>query len=401
MREFVWKARTLRGEVQNRLISARHERDVIGELRRRRLIVVSIRQKSKDITLPKIGTGVKRKDLVVFGRQFATMINSGLPLIQCLEILGDQVENPHLARIIQEVSSDVEAGNTLSDSLAKHDRVFTPLFVNMVAAGEAGGILDRVLYRLAEYLEKSNNIRRKVKGALIYPGVVISIAIIVTIFLLVFVIPTFAKLFESSGLNLPLPTRFTIAASNFMMAAWPLLLILSIASVVGLRRYYRTDRGEYRIDNLLLKIPHLGELLRKASIARFSRTLGTLLSSGVPILDAMEITATTSGNRVIQEAVMQSRSSIATGDTISEPLGKSTVFPPMVVQMIRVGEETGEMDNMLDKIADFYEEEVDVAVETLTSVLEPILIVGIGMIVGGMVVSMYLPIFRLASAIGG
>ncbi len=401
MREFVWKARTLRGEVQDGVISARHERDVIGELRRRRLIVVSIRQKSKDLTLPKIGTGVKRKDLVVFSRQFATMINSGLPLIQCLEILGEQVENPHLGRIILGVSSDVEAGNTLSDSLAKHDRVFTPLFINMVAAGEAGGILDRVLYRLAEYLEKSNNIRRKVKGALIYPGVVISIAIIVTIFLLVFVIPTFAKLFESSGLNLPLPTRFTIAASNFMMAAWPLLLILSIASVVGLRRYYRTDRGEYRIDKLLLKIPHLGELLRKASIARFSRTLGTLLSSGVPILDAMEITATTSGNRVVQEAVLQSRSSIATGDTISDPLGKSTVFPPMVVQMIRVGEETGEMDNMLDKIADFYEEEVDVAVETLTSVLEPILIVGIGMIVGGMVVSMYLPIFRLATAIGG
>lgn len=401
MREFVWKARTLQGEVQNGIISARHERDVIGELRRRRLIVLSIRQKAKDVTLPRIGTGVKRKDLVVFSRQFATMINSGLPLIQCLEILGSQVENPNLARIIQEVCSDVEAGNTLSDSLAKHEKVFTPLFINMVAAGEAGGILDRVLFRLAEYLEKSNSIRRKVKGAMVYPAVVMSIAIIVTIFLLVFVIPTFAKLFESSGLSLPLPTRVTIAASNFMMAAWPFLLIMTIVAVVGLRRYHRTDRGEYRIDSLLLKIPHLGELLRKAAIARFSRTLGTLLSSGVPILDAMEITATTSGNRVIQEAVMSSRSSIASGDTISEPLGKSAVFPPMVVQMIRVGEETGEMDNMLNKIADFYEDEVDVAVETLTSVLEPILIVGIGFIVGGMVISMYLPIFRLATAIGG
>jgi len=401
MREFVWKARTLRGEVQGGVISARHERDVIGQLRRRRLIVLSIRQKSKDVTLPTIGTGVKRKDLVVFSRQFATMINSGLPLIQCREILGNQVENPRLARIIQEVSSDVEAGNTLSDALARHERIFTPLFINMVAAGEAGGILDRVLYRLAEYLEKSNSIRRKVQGALIYPAVVVSIAIIVTVFLLVFVIPTFAQLFESSGLDLPLPTRFTIAASNFMMTMWPWILTLCVGLVTALRRYYRTDRGEYRIDSLILKIPQLGELLRKASIARFSRTLGTLLSSGVPILDAMEITATTSGNRVIQEAVMSSRTSIATGDTISEPLGKSTVFPPMVVQMIRVGEETGEMDNMLNKIADFYEDEVDVAVETLTSVLEPILIVGIGMIVGGMVISMYLPIFRLASAIGG
>ena len=401
MREFVWKARTLRGEIQGGVITARHERDVIGQLRRRRLIVLSIRRKSKDVTLPTIGSGVKRKDLVVFSRQFATMINSGLPLVQCLDILGNQVENPRLARIIQEVSSDVEAGNNLSDSLARHPRIFTPLFINMVAAGEAGGILDRVLYRLAEYLEKSNGIRRKIKGALIYPLVVMTIAVLVTVFLLVFVIPTFAQLFESAGMDLPLMTRFTIALSNFMMTSWPWLLGVFGLVVAALRRYYHTDRGEYRIDSLVLKIPHIGELLRKASIARFSRTLGTLLSSGVHILDAMEITATTSGNRVIQEAVMSSRASIASGDTISEPLGKSDVFPPMVVHMIRVGEETGEMDNMLNKIADFYEEEVDVAVETLTSVLEPILIVGIGIIVGGMVISMYLPIFRLASAIGG
>ena len=401
MRDFVWKARTLGGEIQGGVVTARHERDVIGQLRRKRLIVLSIRPKSRDVTLPTIGSGVKRKDLVVFSRQFATMINSGLPLIQCLEILGGQVENKHLARIVQEVSSDVEAGNTLSYSLAKHPKVFTSLFTNMVSAGEAGGILDRVLYRLADYLEKNNSVRRKVKGALIYPAVVLFVAICVTIFLLVFVIPTFAQLFESSGLDLPFLTRFTIAASDFMMVAWPWLLALISALVVVARRYYRTDKGQYRIDKLALKLPSIGELLRKASIARFSRTLGTLLGSGVAILDAMQITASTSGNRVIQDAVMSARSSIATGDTISEPLEKSSVFPPMVVHMIRVGEETGSMDNMLNKIADFYEEEVDVAVETLTSILEPILIVGIGLIVGGMVISMYLPIFRLASAIGG
>ena len=401
MREFVWKARTLRGEIQGGVITARHERDVIGRLRRRRLIVLSIRQKSRDVTLPKIGSGVKRKDLVIFSRQFATMINSGLPLIQCLEILSSQVENRHLARIVQEVSSDVEAGSTLSDSMAKHQRVFSPLFINMVAAGEAGGILDRVLYRLADYLEKSNNIRRKVKGALVYPAVVMSVAVCVTLFLLVFVIPTFAQLFESSGLDLPLPTRITIAASAFVMKAWPWLLTGLVLLIGGLQRYYRTEKGEYRIDKIMLGVPKIGELLRKASIARFSRTLGTLLSSGVSILDAMEITATTSGNRVIQEAVISSRSSIASGNTISEPLSKMDIFPPMVVDMIRVGEETGKLDGMLGKIADFYEEEVDVAVETLTSILEPVLIVGIGLIVGGMVISMYMPIFRLASAIGG
>jgi type IV pilus assembly protein PilC len=401
MREYIWRARTLGGEIQSGVVTARHERDVIGQLRRKRLIVMTIREKSKEVTLPTLGTGVKRKDLVIFSRQFATMINSGLPLIQCLEILGGQMENKHLAKIVHEVSSDVEAGNTLSDALTKHQRVFSPLFTNMVAAGEAGGILDKVLYRLADYLEKSNNIHRKVKGALIYPAVVMSIAALVTIFLLVFVIPTFAQLFESSGLELPMLTRVTIGMSNFMMHSWYWLLAGFVGLVIGVRKYYLTDRGEYNIDKLMLKIPSLGELLRKASIARFSRTLGTLLGSGVAILDAMEITATTSGNRVVQEAIMDSRSSIATGDTISEPLGKSSIFPPMVVQMIRVGEETGRLDSMLAKIADFYEEEVDVAVETLTSILEPVLIVGIGFIVGGMVVSMYLPIFRLANAIGG
>jgi len=401
MKEFVWKARTLRGEIQGGVISARHERDVIGQLRRKRLVVLSIRAKSKDVTLPTIGSGVKKKDLVVFSRLFATMINSGLPLIQCLDILGSQIENKHLARIVQEVGSDVEAGNTLSGALGKHLRVFNPLFINMVSAGEAGGILDRVLYRLADYLEKSNSVRRKVKGALIYPAVVMTIALSVTIFLLVFVIPTFAQLFESSGLNLPLPTRITIGMSSFMMDAWPWLMGLLVALIAGFRRYYKTKKGEYKVDKLMLRLPAIGELLRKASISRFSRTLGTLLNSGVAILDAMEITATTSGNRVVQEAVMESRSSIATGDTISEPLGKSNVFPPMVVHMIRVGEETGQLDEMLGKIADFYEDEVDVAVETLTSILEPVLIVGIGLLVGGMVISMYLPIFRLASAIGG
>jgi type IV pilus assembly protein PilC len=401
MREFVWKARTLKGEIQGGVVTARHERDVIGQLRRKRLIVLSIRPKSRDVTLPTLGTGVKRKDMVVFSRQFATMINSGLPLIQCLEILGKQVENKHLAKVVQEVSSDVEAGNTLSDSLAKHPKVFTPMFINMVSAGEVGGILDRVLHRLAEYIEKSNNVRRKVKGALIYPAVVMFIAICVTIFLLVFVIPTFAQLFESSGLDLPFMTRFTISASHFMMTAWPWILTFVTGLIYALRKYYKTPKGQLRIDNFSLKLPGIGELLRKASIARFSRTLGTLLGSGVAILDAMEITATTSGNRVIQEAVMTARSSIATGDTISEPLSKSSVFPLMVVHMIRVGEETGNMDDMLNKIADFYEEEVDVAVETLTSIIEPVLIVGIGLIVGGMVISMYLPIFRLASAIGG
>ncbi len=398
MSEYVWRARTLQGDIQTGELDAESEGAVVGQLRKRRLVVLSVRPKPKDIKFS-MGERVGIKDLVIFTRQFATMINAGLPLVQSLDILGQQTEKKTFADRIKQILSDVEAGNTLADSLKRHPKLFSELYVNMVAAGEAGGILDVILLRLAEYMEKAEKLRRKVKGAMVYPATVLGFASIAIAILLIFVIPTFAGFFTGAGVALPLPTRIVIAASHFMVSYWWAVLIGAGAVIYMIRRWKATAAGGLVFDGFLLKVPILGTVVRKSAIARFSRTLGTLTASGVPILEGLQITAKTSGNKVVENAVLESRVSIAGGDTISEPLKKSAVFPPMVVQMINVGEQTGGLDEMLNKVADFYDSEVDSAVDAMTSVLEPIMIVFLGIVVGGMVVAMYLPIFDIIKTV--
>jgi type IV pilus assembly protein PilC len=327
------------------------------------------------------------------------MINAGLPLVQALDILAKQSENKVLQEITRAVVFDVESGHTVADALGKHPKAFSDLYVNMVAAGEAGGILDTILMRLATFMEKNDALVRKVKGAMTYPAVIMSVAAIAIMVLLIFVIPVFESMFASVGLALPLPTRIVIGASKFLQGYWWAMIIGLVGSTYMLKQYYATSDGKLRIDRLMLSLPVLGDVLRKSAVSRFTRTLGTLISSGVSILDGLEITAKTAGNRVIQDAIMASRASIAGGDTISAPLQKSAVFPPMVISMIAVGEQTGGLDEMLSKIADFYDEEVDAAVSTLLSLLEPIMIVFLGVVVGGMVVAMYLPIFDMINAV--
>jgi len=373
--------------------------EVIAFIRKNRMILVSVREQSAQMRLPVFKKGVKTRDVVIFTRQFATMINAGLPLVQSLTILAQQTENKTLKEVTKAVVYDVEAGNTLADALGKHPKAFTDLYVNMVAAGEAGGILDTILLRLATFLEKNDALVRKVKGAMVYPAVIISVAIIAIAVLLVFVIPTFSSMFASVNMELPLPTRVVIGASKVLTRYWWMVLLGLAAVVFALRSYYATPNGKKAIDGLLLKAPVVGDLLRKSAVSRFTRTLGTLISSGVSILDGLEITAKTAGNRVIHDAVMQSRQSIAGGETIAGPLQSSGVFPPMVISMISVGEQTGGLDEMLTKIADFYDSEVDVAVSALLSLMEPIMIVVLGVIVGGMVVAMYLPIFDMVNAV--
>ena len=373
--------------------------EVIAFIRKNRMILVSVREAPTQLSFKMPGAGVKTRDVVIFTRQFSTMINAGLPLVQSLSILAQQTENKTLKDITRAVVYDVEAGNTLADALAKHPKAFSGLYVNMVAAGEAGGILDTILMRLATFLEKNDALVRKVKGAMVYPAVIITVAIIAVAVLLVFVIPTFSSMFASVNMELPLPTRIVIGASDFLTRFWWAIILGGILLVLGFRSYYGTPNGRKNIDGLLLRAPVLGDLLRKSAVSRFTRTLGTLISSGVSILDGLEITAKTAGNRVVHDAVMQSRQSIAGGETIAGPLQASGVFPPMVISMISVGEQTGGLDEMLTKIADFYDAEVDVAVSALLSLMEPIMIVVLGVIVGGMVVAMYLPIFDMVNAI--
>jgi type IV pilus assembly protein PilC len=395
---YVYKARTVAGESQSGEINASTEADVVGQLRRRRLVVVSVKEKPKEIKIP-LGRRIKTKDLVLFTRQFATMINAGLPLVQSLDILATQQPNKRAADKIRTVLNDVESGSTLADALGRHKDFFSDIYVNMVAAGEAGGILDVILLRLAEYLEAAEKLRRKVRGAMFYPATVLSFAGLAIAVLLIFVIPTFAGFFESANVPLPLPTRFVMGLSDFLITWWWAVLCALIGIGWLIRAYRQTPDGRLATDKLLLRIPVLGAVLRKASIARFSRTLGTLVQSGVPILDGLEITARTAGNRVVEDAIMRSRASIAGGETIAEPLKRSDVFPPMVVQMINVGEQTGGLDDMLGKIADFYDEEVEASVAALTSIIEPVMIVFLGAIVGGMVVAMYLPIFDIIKTV--
>src|SRR5438477_3621462 len=401
MTVFQYTARTLKGDLVNDKIDLPSRDDVIAHLRKNRMVVVQVRAAPKEFKLSlKFGSGVKTRDVVVFTRQFATMINAGLPLVQALDILAQQTENKILADVTRQVVYDVESGHTLADALRKHPRAFSDLYVNMVAAGEAGGILDTILVRLAQFLEKNDAIVRKVKGAMVYPAVICSVAVIAVSVLLIFVIPTFQNMFASVNLELPLPTRIVIGMSNLLKNYWWALLGVIGFTVFGITRYYKTPAGRLQIDRLLLRMPVLGDVLRKSAVSRFTRTLGTLISSGVSILDGLEITARTAGNMVIHNAVMESRASIAGGETIAQPLAKSKVFPPMVISMIAVGEQTGGLDEMLSKIADFYDEEVDAAVSGLLSLLEPIMIVVLGVIVGGMVVAMYLPIFDMVNAAG-
>jgi type IV pilus assembly protein PilC len=372
--------------------------EVINYLRKNRMILVSVREAPKSINL-NFGGGIKTRDVVIFTRQFSTMINAGLPLVQSLNILAQQTENKALQTVTKAVVYDVEAGNTLADALDKHPKAFTKLYVNMVAAGEAGGILDTILMRLATFLEKNDALVRKVKGAMVYPAVIVSVAVIAIAVLLIFVIPTFASMFASVNMELPLPTRFVMGASDFLIRFWYFIIGGAVLLVFAFRQYYATADGRKQIDGAMLRAPVLGDLLRKSAVSRFTRTLGTLISSGVSILDGLEITAKTAGNRVIHDAVMQSRQSIAGGETIAGPLQDSKVFPPMVISMISVGEQTGGLDEMLSKIADFYDAEVDVAVSALLSLMEPIMIVVLGVVVGGMVVAMYLPIFDMVNAV--
>ncbi len=397
---FSYSARSVAGELTSGEINLPTKEEVFGWLVRQRLRPVSVRSKPKEMSFS-FGSGVKTREVVIFTRQFATMINAGLPLVQSLSILAEQTENKKFQGVISEVLHDIEAGQTLADSMRKHPKVFTELYVNMVAAGEAGGILDTILLRLAVFLEKNDALIRKIKGAMTYPAVMLFVVIGATTILLWKVVPVFATIFTDAGMALPTPTRVVLAISAFLQSYILYLFMGMIAGAFALKRYYGTDGGKLNIDRALLRFPVLGGLIRKSAVSRFTRTLGTLISSGVSILEGLEITARTSGNRVVHDAVMGSRASIAGGATIADPLRASGVFPPMVVQMINVGEQTGGLDDMLSKIADFYDDEVDAAVTALTSILEPVMIVIMGVVIGGMVVAMYMPMFDMINTVQG
>lgn len=399
---FIWKGRSPNGEILAGEYVTDNKQELVNYLRKRKIIITSLKQKSKNIDIPMPWANkISTKDLGVFTRQFATMINAGLPMVQCLDILASQLEKESFKKVVTTVTQDVEGGTTLAEALGKHPKVFSALYVNMVEAGEAGGILDLILGRLAVYLEKAEALARKVKSAMMYPAVVFFVAIGASVFMLMFIIPTFAKMFTDFGGDLPLPTKIVMGLSDFLRSKWWLLGAGITGAVIAFKRFYATEPGKLRIDAFALKAPVLGQVIRKAAIARFTRTLGTLVSSGVPILNGLDITARTAGNKVVERAIFSTRESISQGNTISEPLKQSKVFPPMVTQMIGVGEQTGALDEMLEKIANFYDDEVDSAVETLTSVIEPVMIVVMGTLVGGMLIAMYLPMFKLINVISG
>ncbi|MBI3596572.1 MAG: type II secretion system F family protein [Nitrospirae bacterium] len=401
MATFAWTGKTRQGAQQKGEIVAKTREEVIGLLRKQNILVTSIQQKAGALSI-KFGFGggsVTDKDIVVFTRQFATMIDAGLPLVQCLEILSTQTENKFLAKVVGEVRQEVESGSTYADALRKQPKAFDDLYVNMVAAGEAGGILDTILNRLAKHIEKAAKLKKQIKSAMVYPLTIMGVAVIIVAILMIWVIPVFAKMFSDFGGVLPAPTQIVVTASNISRQYAPYLAVGAVLGWIGLKRFYKTQTGRKLMDRTALKMPVIGDLIRKAAVAKFTRTLGTLISSGVPILEGLNITAKTAGNKVIEEAIMTARQSISEGKTVSDPLGKTKVFPPMVVQMISVGETTGALDAMLGKIADFYEEEVDAAVAALTSLLEPMLMVFLGAIIGFIVVAMYLPIFKMAGTI--
>ena len=406
MAVFRWQGVSPRGEVMAGEMEAPTRDAVLVRLRSQRIqpIPAKIKEKGRgferDITIPGFGESIKQRDVVIFTRQLATMIDAGLPIVQCLEVLATQSPNKKLRGVIRQLKEEVEAGSTFTDALRKHPKLFDDLFVNMVAAGEVGGILDSILHRLSGYMEKAMKLKSKIKGAMIYPATIVTVAVGVTAILLIFVIPVFAELFGSFGQALPAPTQFVINLSNFTIAYAHYIAGVFIAAGIASRQFYRTEAGRLTFDQMFLQVPVFGDLIRKAAVARFTRTLSTLVSSGVPILDALAITARTAGNKVVERAVLATRVSISEGRTIAEPLAQSKVFPPMVCQMISVGETTGALDAMLQKIADFYEEEVDNAVANLTALMEPLVILFLGVVIGGLVISMYLPIFKLGSVIG-
>jgi len=381
---------------------ADNKAQLAATLRREQINVSKLSEKGKEFNIPTFGTGVDAKELAVFTRQFSVMIDAGLPLVQCLEILAGQQENKTFQKIINSVRGSVEGGATLSASMRQHEKVFDPLYHNMVEAGETGGILDTILQRLSSYIEKNVKLKRAVRSAMIYPSAVLGIAAGVITLLLWKVVPVFVDLFNGMDVDLPLPTRIVIALSNFVGSIYGLLIVVFfIAAGVATKLWYGTPQGRFAIDTLLLKLPVVGMVLRKIAVARFTRTLGTLISSGVPILEGLDITARSSGNAVVEKAIMQTRKAVEAGRSLVEPLKETDVFPGMVTQMIGVGEQTGAMDAMLQKIADFYEDEVDAAVKDMLTAIEPIMIVFLGLVVGGVVISMYLPLFSLIAKLAG
>jgi type IV pilus assembly protein PilC len=401
MPQFAWEGRTRAGEIKRGVMEALTEPDVTARLRQQNISITRVRKKAREIHI-QFGTGVGEKDIVIFTRQLATMIDAGLPIVQCLDILASQSENKSLAKVLFAVKADVESGSTLSEALKRQPKIFNDLFCNLVAAGEAGGILDRILQRLASYIEKASKLKGQIKGAMIYPIGILIVAVIVVVLLLWKVIPVFEKMFaDFGGGELPAPTRVVIAISKgFARNFFPIMGGL-VAVFVGVPWLLRTPRGKRFFDKVILKAPLFGPMLRKVAVARFTRTLGTLLASGVPILDALDIVAKTAGNTTVADAILHARLKISEGKNMTEPLSESKVFPSMVVQMIGVGEQTGAMDTMLQKIADFYEEEVDVAVSGLTKMMEPLMMVFLGGIVGGLLIAMYMPIFEMANNIKG
>jgi type IV pilus assembly protein PilC len=399
---FVWQAETKKDESRRGEIDAADEAAVRGQLRRQGFKSITVKKKPKDLfeNVAFLQQKVTEKDVVVFARIFATMINAGLPLIQCLDLLGKQEQNKTFAKVINTIREDIEGGSTLTDAISKYPKIFDNLFVNLVAAGESGGILDVILQRLSNYMEKAMKLRGKVKGAMTYPLIVLVIAVVIVGGLLVFVVPMFQKMFEGMGGSLPAPTQFLVDLSKFLQDNYLYILGGLVALRFGFKRYYATEKGTLVVDALALKAPVFGPLLKKVAVAKFSRTLSTMMQSGVPILEGLGIVSKTSGNKIIENALMKTRQSISEGKTIAEPLLETDIFPAMVVQMIAVGEATGALDTMLAKIADFYDDEVDVAVEGLTAMLEPLMMCILGPAVGFILIAMYLPIFQAASTQG-
>ncbi|HEY2986080.1 MAG TPA: type II secretion system F family protein [Candidatus Binatia bacterium] len=405
MAVFVWEGKTAQGKVLKGEMEALSQQAVLARLRSQRIqpIPTRVREKGKglekEITIPGFGSKIKPHDVMIFTRQFATMIDAGLPIVQGLDILSQQTENKVFRNTIRTIKQDVEGGSTLAEALKKHPKVFDDLYVNMVAAGEAGGVLNTILNRIAVFIEKSTKLKRKVKGAMIYPITIVVVAVAVVSILLIYVIPVFGELYGSMGKALPLPTQITINVSNWFRAYVVYLFGGAVAFAIAVRLYYKTDNGKLRIDGFLLRLPIVGDLIRKVAVARFSQNMSILLTSGVPILDGLAITAKTAGNKVVEQAVMKCRISISQGKTVAEPLAESKIFPPMVCQMVAIGENTGSLDALLKKVAEFYEEEVDSAVANLTALMEPVIMVVLGVIIGGLVISMYLPIFQLGSLV--
>ena len=403
MPTFTYEGKTLKGEPRKGEIDAASLAVATANLRRQQIITSKVVEKKAGFALkiPGFGGKVTTKEIVIFTRQFATMIDAGLPLVQCLDILSSQQPNQLFKTTLTEIKKSVEGGSTFADALRKHPKIFDDLYVNLVAAGEVGGILDTILGRLAGFMEKSEKLKGKIKGALMYPLVISIIAVVIVGGLLLFVVPIFEGMFKDFGKALPAPTQFVVDLSNVLKAYWYIIIGGIAGIVIGLKQFNATPKGRIIMDGIKLKIPIFGDLIRKTAVARFTRTMATMMSSGVPILEALEIVAKTSGNKIIEAAIMKTRTSLSQGKTLAEPLAETKVFPSMVVQMISVGESTGALDAMLSKIADFYEQEVDQAVDTLMSLIEPVFMAFLGVTVGGLIIALYLPIFSLAGAVGG